>query len=87
VSAFTVRLATGTEYWYSEHRPAVGESIAHLGRTYVVTRVADEGGELLVVTVEEVARREAERDVARRLRPRRLQAESGIAPERERTLE
>jgi hypothetical protein len=54
VSAFTVRLATGTEYWYSEHRPTVGETIAHLGRTYVVTRVAEEGGEPRVVVVEEV---------------------------------
>jgi hypothetical protein len=54
VSAFTVRLATGTEYWYSDHRSVVGETIVHLGRTYVVTRVEEQDRDLRVVTVEEV---------------------------------
>jgi hypothetical protein len=53
LQTLTVRLETGTEYWYSEQVPRDGDTIHRLGREYVVTRV-DADGEHVVVTVEPV---------------------------------
>jgi len=72
MSIYTIRVGRGTEYWYSDHCPAVGERFTREGREYVVTKVSDEGHELVVVTVEDAVRGSAStarRPAARRPSP------------------
>lgn len=51
----TVRLPLGTEFWHSDALPEVGETIDHLGMTYVVASVAQDEDRGVVVCLEEAA--------------------------------
>ena len=59
--ALIVRLPTGTEYWYSQEVPEVGEIVSRLGTRYVVLSCEPSEDSRMVVTLaeEEVAAREA----------------------------
>jgi hypothetical protein len=48
-----VRLPSGTEYWYAEKTPEVGDTLVRSGKTFVVTACEEAQEERLVVTLEE----------------------------------
>ena len=49
--ALVVRLPSGTEYWYAQEVPEVGEFVAHLGTRYVVVTCDESEEERVVVTL------------------------------------
>ena len=51
--ALIVRLPSGTEYWYAQEVPAVGEVVAHFGTRYVVVSADPSDDERVVITLEE----------------------------------
>jgi hypothetical protein len=48
-----VRLPSGTEYWYAEKTPELGDTIVRGGRTFVVTASERAEEDRIVVTLEE----------------------------------
>jgi hypothetical protein len=49
--AFIVRLPSGTEYWYAEEIPAVGETVSHFGNRYLVLSAAPSDDDRIVITL------------------------------------
>lgn len=47
----TVRLPSGSEYWFTDNVPAVGESLSHAGARYLVVSCENEGDDRFVVTL------------------------------------
>jgi hypothetical protein len=50
-----VRLPRGTEYWYAQEVPQVGEGVSHLGTRYVVVSCEPSEDDRVVVTLAEEA--------------------------------
>lgn len=51
--ALIVRLPSGTEYWYAQEVPAVGEIVSHFGTRYFVLSCESSDDERVVVTLAE----------------------------------
>ena len=49
--ALIVRLPSGTEYWYAEEVPVVGEKVSHYGQRYVVLAAEPIEDERIVITL------------------------------------
>jgi hypothetical protein len=48
-----VRLPRGTEYWYAQEVPQVGEGVSHFGTRYVVVSCEPSEDDRVVVTLAE----------------------------------
>lgn len=48
-----VRLPSGTEYWYVEEVPPVGEIVTHYGKRYVVLSAEPDEDDRIVITLAE----------------------------------
>lgn len=51
--ALIVRLPSGTEYWYAQEVPDVGEIVSHFGTRYVVLTCEPSEDNRMVVTLAE----------------------------------
>ena len=51
--ALIVRLPSGTEYWYAEEVPEVGEVVTQYGKRYVVLSTEPSEDERVVITLTE----------------------------------
>ncbi|TML22188.1 MAG: hypothetical protein E6G11_05595 [Actinobacteria bacterium] len=49
--ALIVRLPSGTEYWYAEEVPEVGEIVSHFGTRYLVLSAEPSENERIVITL------------------------------------
>ena len=53
--ALIVRLPSGTEYWYAQDVPEVGEIVSHFGTRYLVLSCDPSDDDRVVVTLAEEA--------------------------------
>ena len=51
--ALIVRLPSGTEYWYADDVPEVGERVAQYGKRYLVLAAEPSEDERIVITLTE----------------------------------
>ena len=58
---YVVRFPTGTEHWFGEFAPKIGDVVARRGTRYVVEGIREEDGEVVITLEEEVDVRSAAR--------------------------